>query len=92
MKTIREIRLENLIQIARENVANSDNAILKIYEDFKDGKIPANRAKREYKKVLPAFLTDLNRYNYLRLALRPDTNTNNEDPAFWESYYNGIFA
>lgn len=92
MKTIREIRLEMLIQTARENVTNSENAILKIYDSFVEGRTAANKAKKEYRKLLPAFLTDLARYNYLRLSLRPDTNVSNEDPESWANYYNSIFA
>ncbi len=89
MKTIREIRLERLTQIARENLANSENAILRLYEDFEDGLIPANKVKRIAKIRIAEMLIDLKRYNSLLLAIDKDASI--DTPAFWENHYNHIF-
>jgi len=89
MKTIREIRLERLTQIARENLANSDNAILRLYEDFQDGLIPANKVKRIAQIRIAEMLVDLKRYNSLVVAIDKDASVDN--PAFWENHYNHIF-
>lgn len=89
MKTIREIRLERLTQIARENLANSDNAILRLYEDFEDGLIPANKVKRIAEIRIAEMLVDLKRYNSLLLAIDKDASI--DTPAFWANHYNHIF-
>lgn len=89
MKTIREIRLERLTQIARENLANSENAILRLYEDFRDGFIPANKVKRIAKVYISEMLIDLKRYNSLIITLDKDASI--DTPAFWENHYNHIF-
>lgn len=90
MKTIKEIRLDKLAQMARENVANSENAILKLYDSFVEGTIQANKARRNYQNLRNAFIIDLKRYNSILIAIDPDKSV--ENPKFWEDYYNNIFA
>jgi len=90
MKTIRQIRLERLSTIAAQNVANSENEILKLYESFEDGIIQANKARRIFAGLCTAFIIDLKRYNAIKIAIDPDCTV--ENPKFWENHYCSIFA
>lgn len=94
MKTIRELRLSGLLQACRENLANSENAILNLYSRFEAGQIQANKAKKEFAVLIKNFEIDFKRCNSIAKVVIPDFNEKSKDYniAYWIAYYKYIFA
>ena len=65
---MREYKLNKLINIARENLGNSDLAIYHLMDDVLDGTIPTCRARRIYPTLRTALIIDMRRYASLMAA------------------------
>ena len=93
MQTIREIRLKKLCAATSENLANSENELLKLYDSFVAGEIPANKTKRIFSVLIQRFEIDFNRYARICRAIDPE-NDEKKDLCvnFWINHYCNIFA
>ncbi len=92
MKTIREIHLERLLTMARENLALSENAIINLRDDVERGDCQPCKARRIFRDMIKCFEIDSERYRVLYTALYPDSSKNITETKYWVDYYSGLFA
>lgn len=94
MKTIREIKLEKLYNALRENLANSENELLKLHENFEAGTIQACKVRKEARVKLANFEIDFKRCNSVAKFVNKNFNPEHIDfdVNYWVSRYACIFG
>ena len=65
---MRKIQLDRLIDMARLNYCESDLAILRLQDDFMDGRVQACKARKLYRQLRESFLIDGKRYARIMAA------------------------
>ena len=85
-KSMRAIRLSDLVSLASYNFGSSDLAIIHLQEMFEDGKIQACKARKEYAKLRANWMIDCSRFARLKAAQTGSTKEKFFDSVRLEQY------
>lgn len=69
---MKKIHLSRILARCSQNLAESENLILNLYEDYKDGKIQACKTRKLYAIYRYNFAIDARRYNSILAACQTE--------------------